>query len=53
MFTEGEVPITCPTDVKSNEPGNPYREVLSTVDFLIKTGCFVRKEKYSFHVESS
>jgi hypothetical protein len=35
-------------------PGKPYcTGRISTVDLLIKTGCFVKKEKYSFSLKSS
>jgi hypothetical protein len=35
-------------------PGKPYwRGKISMVDLLIKKGCFVKKEKYSFSLKSS
>ncbi len=34
--------------------GKPYlRGSISTVDLLIKIGCFVKKEKFSFSLKSS
>jgi hypothetical protein len=36
------------------QPGKPYcRGRIITVDLLTKTGCFVKKEKYSFSMKSS
>jgi hypothetical protein len=41
-------PVTVMVSVNANKSGNPYRRGrgrLSTIDLLVKTACFVKKEE--------